>query len=97
MPTKAATRQPVPRPQRLVNRNRALKSGTFRRKLAAAIAADGRPNYLISAAVPTSPSRFSTWVNGTTDPTPEQMARLAEILDRPVAVLFGDQPLVVTP
>jgi hypothetical protein len=59
--------------------------------LAAAIAIDGRPKYLIAAAAGFAPNSVSGIQSGRIDPTPELRRHLAEVLGGSVDDLFAEQ------
>ena len=65
------------------------------RRLAAAVAADGRRRYEIAAFAGMSPAYLAHLVAGRYPASPEQQERLAEVLGVDVTVLFGSDALVV--
>jgi hypothetical protein len=53
---------------------------THNRHLAASIAIDGRPKYLIAAEARIHPSQLAGYISGRTTPTPAEVDRLAAVL-----------------
>jgi hypothetical protein len=58
-------------------------------RLAALIATDGRPKYLIAALAALPPNVLGGIISGRVIPTESAQARLAEVLGTTVADLFG--------
>jgi len=56
-----------------------------------AVLRDPRPQYQIAREVGRSDCWFSKCVHGLTDPTPEDRARIAEVLGVPAKQLFGPE------
>lgn len=85
-------RRSPPAEQRVLEPERATPRN---RRLAAAVAADPRPVYLIAAEARFAPTTLSQVVGGSKVPSPERCERLAAVLGIPVEQLFGDQPLII--
>lgn len=62
---------------------------THNRRLAASIAIDGRPKYLIAAEARIHPSQLAGYISGRTTPTPAEVQRLANALGVDVADIDG--------
>jgi hypothetical protein len=78
--------KPVLEPGRVAPRNK---------RLAAAVAADGRAIYVIGAAAGWAPTTLSQAVHGWKIPSPERCARLAAVLGYSVEELFGSEDLII--
>jgi transcriptional regulator with XRE-family HTH domain len=59
-------------------------------RLAAAIAADGRPKYVVAASVGVNPSTFSGYISGRLDPPPDVRRGIAETLGVDEDTIFGE-------
>lgn len=57
-------------------------------RLAARLAVDARPRYIIAAEARLSPNTLSGIVTGRVTPTPPQRERIAAALETPVVELF---------